>query len=66
MNTFLGRVVERHIPQILEGRPGWAAQQELGIYPTAEARKKQKLAKQALSSILTPEMEKALALLTKG
>jgi len=66
LNTFLGRAVERHIPQILEGRIGWAAQQELGIYPTAEARKKKRMAKELLSSVMTPEMEQALSLLSKG
>ncbi len=66
LNTFLGRMTERHIPQILEGRIGWAAQSELGLYPTAEARKKQREAKKALASVLTPEMEEALAMLSKS
>ena len=42
LNTFLGRATERHIPQLMEGRIGWAVQQELGLYPTAEARKAQR------------------------
>ena len=66
LNTFLGRFTERHLPQILEGRIGWAAQAELGLYPTAEARKKQRAAKQVLSDALTPEMEQALAMLSKS
>jgi hypothetical protein len=65
LNTFAGRVVERHIPQLLKGRIGWTVQQELGLYPTAEARKAQRISKAALSKMLTPEMEQALALLTR-
>ena len=44
LNTFAGRAFERHIPQLQKGRLGWAIQQELGLYPTAEARKIQKIA----------------------
>ena len=43
LNTFAGRVYERHIPQLQKGRIGWALQQELGLYPTAEARKIQRM-----------------------
>ncbi len=56
LNTFLGRFVERHIPQLAEGRIGWAVQQELGLYPTAEARKKKDLAK----AVVPKEIEQAL------
>lgn len=56
LNTFAGRFTERHIPQLQKGRIGWAIQQELGLYPTAEARKTQKAVKDALP----PELEQAL------
>ncbi len=62
LNTFAGRVYERHIPQLKEGRIGWALQQELGLYPTAEARKTQRKTKQALP----PEIAKALENLSSG
>jgi hypothetical protein len=60
LNTFAGRAWERHIPQIKEGRVGWAIQQEFGLYPTAEARKAQKQVKKIRKQILPPEIEKAL------
>ena len=60
LNTFAGRAWERHIPQIKEGRVGWAIQQEFGLYPTAEARKAQKKVKKIRKQILPPEIEKAL------
>ena len=42
LNTFAGRFLERHLPQLREGRIGWAIQAEAGLYPSAEAKKKQK------------------------
>jgi len=60
LNTFLGRAVERHIPQMKKGRVGWAVQQEFGLYPTAEARKAQKVAEKAVEQILPPEIAAAL------
>jgi len=60
LNTFAGRAWERHIPQIKKGRVGWAIQQELGLYPTAEARKAQRKVKKIRKQILPPEIEKAL------
>ena len=42
LNTFAGRFVERHIPQLIQGRVGWAAQQEFALYPTAKSKKIQK------------------------
>ena len=66
LNTFAGRAVGRHIPQLQKGRIGWAWHQELGLYPTAESKKIQKKAKKATQSILTPELQKALESLTQG
>ena len=66
LNTFLGRFFERHLPQIQKGRLGWAAQQELGLYPTAESKKVQKKAKAATEAVLTPELQRALESLAKG
>lgn len=51
INSFAGRVAERHIPQLLEGRIGWAFQQEFGFYHTAEAKEKQRKAKDIVQSI---------------
>jgi len=60
LNTFLGRALERHIPQLKKGRIGWAIQQELGLYPTAEARKAQKRVKKLRKQIVPADIEKAL------
>jgi hypothetical protein len=60
LNSFAGRLVERHIPQIMEGRIGWAVQQELGLYPTAEAKKKQRKAKKLAKASMPPEIAQAL------
>ena len=60
LNSFVGRTVERHIPQLMEGRIGWAVQQELGLYPTAEARKRQRKAKKLAKQALPPDLERAL------
>jgi hypothetical protein len=65
LNTFLGRATERHIPQLMEGRIGWAVQQELGLYPTAEARKIQRETQKIRKQILPPEIEQALRALEK-
>ena len=65
LNTFLGRAVERHIPQMREGRVGWALQQEFGLYPTKEARETKKEADKMRAKILPPEIEKALRQLEK-
>jgi len=61
LNTFLGRALERHIPQLQKGRIGWAVQQELGLYPTAEARKAQKRVKKLRKQIVPADIEKALS-----
>ena len=60
LNTFAGRAVERHIPQLMEGRIGWAVQQEFGLYPTAKARKAKKKLKKARKEILPRDIEAAL------
>ena len=60
LNTFLGRAYERHIPQLRKGRIGWSVQQELGLYPTAEARKAQKRVKKLRKQIVPADIEKAL------
>ena len=60
LNGFLGRTTERHIPQLMKGRIGWALQQELGLYPTKEARKVQKEALKLRKQLLPADIEKAL------
>jgi len=62
LNTFLGRFVERHLPLIAKGGMsiGVAAQQELGIYPTAAARKRQKKLQRIRAAAIPSEIELAL------
>jgi hypothetical protein len=45
LNTALARFAFREVPQIIEGRIGWAMQQELGLYKTKKARDIQEVAK---------------------
>ena len=59
-NTFLGRAYERHIPQLRKGRIGWSLQQELGLYPTAEARKAKKKADKLRKQLVPSDIEQAL------
>ena len=66
LNSFAGRVVGRHIPQLKEGRIGWAIQQELGLYPTAEAKKRQRELDYARKQILPEDLEIALRNLEQG
>lgn len=66
LNGFAGRLVERHIPQINEGKIGWAIQQELGLYPTKEARKIQTTYKKARKKVLPVGIEKSLTMLEEG
>ena len=66
LNGFAGRLIERHIPQINEGRIGWAIQQELGLYPTKEAKEIQKTYKKARKRVLPSGIEKSLQLLEEG
>ena len=49
-NTFLGRLYERHYPAMRSGQIGFAAQQEFGFYPTAEARKRHRKKKKEKKS----------------
>ena len=62
LNTFLGRFTERHLPLIAGGGYGWtvAAGQELGIYPTAEARKRQKRIQRIRAASIPEGVESAL------
>ena len=66
LNTFAGRMAERHIPQLSKGRIGWAVQQEFGIYPTSTARKIQKKRKKLQKQLLPPDIAKALKQLEAG
>jgi hypothetical protein len=66
LNGFAGRLIERHIPQINEGKIGWAIQQELGLYPTKEARQIQKTYKKARKKVLPSGIENSLKLLEEG
>ena len=63
LNTFAGRAWDRYLPEVRKGRIGWAAQSELGFYPTKRARQAQK--KEEPKARAVPyEIEKALSLLT--
>jgi len=63
LNTFAGRAVGRHIPQLTKGRIGWSIQQELGLYPTAESRKIQKQTQKVRSKILPEDLEEVLKMI---
>ena len=65
LNTFAGRLTERHIPQLRKGRLGWALQQELGIYPTSESRKKQKKLDKMRKKLLPKDIEDSLRMLER-
>jgi len=41
INVASGRLIDRHIPQMLSGRVGWAVQSEMGLYATEESKKSQ-------------------------
>ena len=66
LNTFAGRVVSQHIPLLKEGKIGWALQSEAGVYPTAEAKKRQKELDKIRKQILPEDVEKALQALEQG
>ena len=66
LNGFAGRLLERHIPQLNEGRIGWAVQQELGLYPTKEAKDIQKTYKKARKRVLPAGVERSLRMLEEG
>ena len=65
LNTAAGRAYEQHIPQLLSGRIGWPIQAEFGLYPTAEARKRQKVQQAAREKILPKDIELALQALER-
>ncbi len=65
LNTAAGRAYEQHIPQLLSGRIGWPIQAEFGLYPTAEARKRQKVQRAAREKILPKDLELALQALER-
>ena len=61
-NTFLGRFTERHLPLIAGGGYGFAvaAGQELGIYPSAEAKKRKKKLQKMRAAMVPQSVESAL------
>ena len=59
-NPFHGRAYEIHNPQLRKGRIGWSLQQELGLYPTAEARKAKKKADKLRKQLVPSDIEQAL------
>jgi hypothetical protein len=66
LNSFAGRLIGRHIPQLREGRIGWALQMEAGAYPTAEAKKIKKQLDYARKQILPDDLEEALKAIEQG
>ena len=65
LNSFAGRLFDRHIPQLSKGRL-WALQSEFGMYPTAEARKMQKKRKKLQKKIIPKEINDVLKALEAG
>jgi len=65
LNTAVGRAYERHIPQLKKGKLGWAVQEEFGLYPTKEARQKQKKLEKATKKILPEDIALALQALER-
>lgn len=63
LNTFAGRAVGRHIPELTKGRIGWSIHQELGLYPTAESRKVQKRTQAIRSKVLPEDLEEILKMI---
>tara|TARA_R100001594_G_scaffold32413_1_gene60240 strand:+ start:8172 stop:10895 length:2724 start_codon:yes stop_codon:yes gene_type:complete len=49
LNPAINRGVYRHLPQLQRGNIGWVIQSELGLYPTKEAKEKQKKFQEATS-----------------
>jgi hypothetical protein len=58
INTALARYLYREVPQIVKGNIGWAAQSELGLYRTKKGKEMQE-------SIMSSDLEKALAKIEK-
>ena len=51
LSTSIGRFGYRTLPAITSGNLGWAAQTELGLYPTKKARNLQKSLKKKLENV---------------
>ena len=68
LNTSLGRTVERHIPSLTRGGMGigTAIQQELGLYPTAKARKAQETQRKLRAKILPKDVAALLDKIEAG
>jgi hypothetical protein len=66
LNSFAGRTMERHWPSISKGQIGWAVQQELGLYPTAEKKKQQKRMKRIRKQVIPKDVESVLRALEEG
>ena len=66
LNTAAARNITRNIPQLAKGRIGWAVQQELGLYPTKEARQAQEKQRKLRKKTVPPELEKLLLSIEQG
>ena len=66
LNSFAGRTMERHWPSISKGQIGWAVQQELGLYPTAERKKQQKKMKRIRKQVIPKDIDSVLRALEEG
>ena len=66
LNTAAARNITRNIPQLAKGRLGWAVQQELGLYPTKEARQAQEKQRKLRKKTVPPELEKLLLSIEQG
>ena len=66
LNSFAGRTMERHWPSISKGQIGWAVQQELGLYPTAERKKQQKKMKRIRKQVIPKDIDTVLRSLEEG
>jgi len=66
LNSFAGRTMERHWPSISKGQLGWAVQQELGLYPTAERKKQQKKMKRIRKQVIPKDIDTVLRSFEEG
>jgi len=66
LNSFAGRLTERHWPMMSTGHWGMAAQQELGLYPSAEMRRKQKKLRRMRKKVIPSQIENVLSSLEEG
>tara|TARA_R100001594_G_scaffold38692_3_gene70070 strand:+ start:16124 stop:18883 length:2760 start_codon:yes stop_codon:yes gene_type:complete len=62
LNVQFGRLYHT-VPAVISGKPGWAAQVEMGAFPTKKARDIKKTAKKAAEELLPKELMDALELL---